>query len=67
MPNTLSLGARVVKNDSRLSEPDLVIVGGGIAGGALATAIARESDLMFFSFPEESGERDTSWVRFLSL
>src|SRR6266851_3800235 len=41
MPDTLSLEARLVKNDRRVSEPELVIVGGGIAGGALATVMAR--------------------------
>jgi 2-polyprenyl-6-methoxyphenol hydroxylase-like FAD-dependent oxidoreductase len=41
MPDTLSLEARLVKNDGRVSESDLVIVGGGIAGGALATVMAR--------------------------
>jgi 2-polyprenyl-6-methoxyphenol hydroxylase-like FAD-dependent oxidoreductase len=41
MPDTLSLETRLVKNDRRVSEPDLVIVGGGIAGGALATVMAR--------------------------
>jgi len=41
MPNTLNLGAWLAKNDGRVSEPDLVIVGGGIAGGALAIVMAR--------------------------
>src|SRR3989442_12011124 len=41
MPNTLNLGAWLAKNDGRVSEPALVIVGGGIAGGALAIVMAR--------------------------
>src|SRR5438552_13275296 len=41
MPNTRNLGVRLAKSDGRVSEPHFVIVGGGIAGGALATVMAR--------------------------